>query len=79
MGQYLTHKKFDDIVIAVQQCVGTYENADDVSVFRTLSLALRLGHSLLKCSQIKKGLGIRAENDEMVKDENGFKKLFCVE
>ena len=70
---------FDDIVIAVQQCAGTYENAENVSVFQTFSLALRMGHSPLKCSQIKKGLGIRAENDKMEKDENGFKQLFSVE
>ena len=70
----MTHKKFDDIVRAVQQCAGTYENADDVSVFRTLSLTLRLGHSHLKCL----GLGIKAENGEIVKDENGFKELFSV-
>jgi len=33
-----------------------------IRVFDTPSLAFRLGHNLLKCAEMKRGLGIRQQN-----------------
>ena len=79
LADYITAGSFDDIIEAVQVCAGSKENVDDVSVFTIPSLALRLGHSLLKCAQIKKGVGIRKDDDKTVKDAKAFEDLYAVE
>ena len=62
LTDYLSGSCFDEVVSAVEIVAGMQENTQGIRVFDTPSLALRLGHNLLKCAEMKRGLGIRQQN-----------------
>lgn len=66
---------FDTILEGVHSLCNLYENKQRIKVFEVPSLALRLGHSLIKCAEIKKGLGIRQKNQQMKLDAEDFISL----
>ena len=50
---YLTGGHVDDILSGIESLAGLQENAEGIRVFEIPSLALRLGHNLLKCAELK--------------------------
>ena len=73
---YLTPRSFDDCLNAVSAIAGLHQNQEDINIFRVPSYALRIGHHLHKCAEIKRGLCIRDQNEIMLTDANQFIELF---
>lgn len=77
-SQLLTHLSgtgFDKIIKAVHTLCGLSVNEQRIKTFEIPSLALRLGHNLVKCAMLKRGMGLR-DKDALVKgDANDFLEL----
>lgn len=56
---YITRKHFYTVVKAVQDLAGFHQNEQKISVFSTSSLALNLGHGLVKVVEIRRGNAIK--------------------
>lgn len=72
---YITPKYFDTVVKAVQDLAGYHQNEQKIYVFSTPSLALNLGHSLVKIAEIRRGNAIRQMNDLMKKECDGYLEI----
>jgi len=75
LQSFLTGKKFDHIVVAVEQMAGFYENNEGVKCFTTPSLALTLGYILTKAAQLKRGLAFREDDELALKETANFLEL----
>lgn len=64
---YITRKQFDTVVEDVKILLVTTENEQKIYVFSTPSVALNLGHRLVKIAKIKIGNAIRQINNMMKK------------
>ena len=76
---YLTGGRFDDILSGIESLAGLQENAEGIRVFEIPSLALRLGHNLLKCAELKRGMGIRQQNGPLKEEAESFIHLHSSE
>ena len=59
---HITGTHFDNVIAAVEKLCGLTVDNRGRHCFKNPSLALKLGHSLVKCAQIKKGLAVREDN-----------------
>ena len=76
---YLTGGRFDDILSGIESLAGLQENAEGIRVFEIPSLALRLGHNLFKCAELKRGMGIRQQNGPLKEEAESFIHLHSSE
>ena len=76
---YPTGGCFDEILSAIENVAGLQENAEGIRVFEIPSLALRLGHNLLKCAELKRGMGIRQQNGQLKEEAETFIQLHSSE
>jgi hypothetical protein len=58
------------IFSAVKEMAGFRRNEQPISVLDTPSLALTLGHNLVKVAEFKRGIAIRS-TDDVAKNESG--------
>ena len=72
----ITGAGFDTVCEGVRGLCGHSENEQNIKVFETPSLALRLGHSLSKLATLKRGMAIRAHDKETKKDADVFIQLY---
>ncbi|XP_061170557.1 uncharacterized protein LOC133179888 [Saccostrea echinata] len=72
---YITPKHFDTVVKAVQDLAGYHQNEQKISVFSTPSLALNLGHNLVKVAEIRRGNAIRKMDETMKKECDGYLEI----
>lgn len=79
LSDYIGPKGFDSLITAVELIAGHHENREDVASFNVPSYALRIGHHILKCAEIKRGMCIRQQNDDKLKDATSFISLFSSE
>ena len=71
--------RFDEILSAIENVARLQENAEGIRVFEIPSLALRLGHNLLKCAELKRGMGIRQQNGQLKEEAETFIQLHSSE
>ncbi|WAR04475.1 hypothetical protein MAR_019844 [Mya arenaria] len=69
-------KNFDNVVEAVKELAGMYENQENVIQFEKPGLALRLGHNLIKAADIKFGMSMRNDDDMGANQAETFSKLY---
>ena len=79
LTNYLTDSCFGEVVSAVEIVAGMQENTQGICVFDIPSLALSLGHNLLKCAEPKRGLGIRQQNSTTKAEAETFIQLHSSE
>lgn len=75
LHSYISPKYFDTVVKAVQDLAGYHQNEHKIYVFSTPSLALNLGHSLVKIAEIRRGNAIRKMDDMMKKECDGYLEI----
>ena len=75
----LSGKGFDKIIAGVMKLVVPSESSEGIILFRRPALALRLGHNLAKCSQIKMGMCRRDYNDVGYREADTYLKLHAAE
>ncbi|XP_076107660.1 uncharacterized protein LOC143075943 isoform X3 [Mytilus galloprovincialis] len=66
---------FDCIITAIQKLAGYHRNEQQIFAFETPSLALNMGHNLVKTAEIKRGNAIRMSDDVMKKESDDFLML----
>ena len=69
LSAYISGAGFDSIIESIQVISGFTEDENNVNIFTIPSLALRLGHTLIKLAHIKRGLGLRKNDDDKTKNE----------
>ena len=79
LSDYLIPSRFDAVVNAVRKISGYKMNKEDIFVFETPSLAIRLGHHIIKCAEIKRGRCIRDGSDIILKQTANFIDLYHIE
>ena len=75
-GDYLIPSRFDTVVDAVRKLSCYKMNKENIFVFEVPSLAINLGHHIIKCAEIKRGQCIRDGNDGMLKKTSDFIDLY---
>ena len=75
LKDFITPSKFCAVFNAVK-CIAGYE--EKTNTFKTPSLALKLGHSLKKCSTILHGQALERSDQDAVKNAVNFEKLMEV-
>ena len=76
---YLTPQFFEDCMNCTTTIAGMHQNQKDIQVFQIPSYALHIGHHLRKCAEIKRGIAIRKQNDNMLNDAKLFLNLLASE
>jgi hypothetical protein len=66
---------FDTLVQATVQLCCPEVDSRGRNLFKTPSIGLRLGHVLLKCAHIKRGMGIRRNDNDMRSEAERFIEL----
>ena len=75
LDQGLSGNRFDDIVAATQAICVFDDNEDGRPLFNVPSFGLKIGHILVQCASLKKGLGIREQSSRRIKDAEDFLAL----
>ena len=72
LNECLTGKVFDDVVNATEKLCQSYDDPTGRPLFRNPSLGLKVGHSLAKCAEIKKGMALRTSDVIMAQEAESF-------
>ena len=75
----ISGKRFDKVMDGVMKLVSSTENEEGIKVFQLPSLALRLGHNIAKCAQIKMSICLRQDDDVGYGEADKFLKLHANE
>lgn len=75
----LNGKGFDRIITGVLNLVIPTDSEEGIKTFEKPALALRLGHNLVKCAQIKLGMCLREDDDQGYREADTFLKLHSAE
>jgi len=75
----LAPQYFDDILTAVKSICQSGVSKQGHRILAKPSLAIQIGNSLVKCCQLKKGVGIRSNNKSMTEDAEQFLVLHKAE
>jgi len=75
LSEYVSGKQFDEVIAAVEQECGLYVDESGRRQLSNPTLALKLGHSLSKIGQIKRGLAIRNDDCVSLKQAEHFVSL----
>ena len=73
--ELLSPQYFDDILKTVKSLCVSSVSADGHHVLDKPSLALRIGESQVKCCHLKKGMGIRENDKDIVESAEYFLQL----
>lgn len=79
LDKCLTGQQFDAVMEAAERLCGLSDNESGQPVFGLPSLGLKLGHSLAKCAEIKRGAAYRNDDAQMLHDADAFVALHKVE
>jgi hypothetical protein len=71
--------RFEHVLNATEKLCSQFDDPTGRPLFGNPSLGLKLGHSLIKCAEIKKGLGLKTENKMMVDEADAFLALHKAE
>lgn len=74
LADLLKPERFDEVV-AVTKELCSFQHGEQLSSFKTPSLALKLGISLKKCAILHKGVALRRKDKGMLEDLEFFKQL----
>ena len=74
---YISPKYFDLKVKAIHELAGFHVNEQTISVFTTPSLALNIGHSLVKVAEMRRGNAVRQIDDLMKRECDEFLEMHC--
>ncbi|KAH3860949.1 hypothetical protein DPMN_023873 [Dreissena polymorpha] len=77
LNAYISPCYFDAIITAVKSLGGYHQNEDYRSVFEAPSLALSLGYSLVRLSELKRGIAIQRKSFVSKSESDNFIKLDC--
>ena len=72
LSSFLCGKRYDDIIKAVYEMCGLQSSQIGRHMLQVPSLALRMGHLLTKCGEIKKGIAVREDDDVNLKEADNF-------
>ena len=72
LTRYINGRSFDIVIAAVEKLCSLSVDDSGRRTFGNPSLALKLGHSLAKCAQVKKGIAIREDNVEMRQEAESY-------
>ena len=75
LSQLLTGHNFDDVVNATRLMCNPVEQPTGRPLYSNPSIGLKLGHSLVKCCEIKKGQGIRMDCETDINEADAFLTL----
>ncbi|KAL3854014.1 hypothetical protein ACJMK2_013298 [Sinanodonta woodiana] len=75
LADIICGKQFDNVVNATNTLCNKIQNNEKVFVFEKPGLALRLGHNLMKCAQIKRGNALRNDDESGYKEASRFLEL----
>jgi hypothetical protein len=75
LNQCISGRYFDVVIQATQQLCGYFDDPCGRPMFHNPSLGLKLGHSLIKCAELKKGFALRCGSTEMSDDAEAFLSL----
>jgi len=75
----LSGTKFEAVVKATERLCELSDNEFGRPVFRIPSLGLKLGHSLVKCAELKRGAAYRTDDFQMLHDADAFIALHKAE
>ena len=79
LTHYIIPNHFDKVMKSVQELAKLQTSSEGIKNFQTPSLALRLGHNLLKCAEIKQGIAIRSVDNETQRSVKNFIQLHRAE
>jgi len=79
ISQFLSGPGFDYIIKAIEAECEFYLDGNGRRLYKNHSLALKLGHSLHKCAQLKRGMCIRSGDTASLKDAEYFLALHNAE
>ena len=79
ISDFLSGPGFDLIIMAIESECEFYLDGNGRRLYKNHSLALKLGHSLHKCAQLKRGMCIRSGDAESLKDAENFLALHHAE
>ncbi|KAL3870155.1 hypothetical protein ACJMK2_038238, partial [Sinanodonta woodiana] len=79
LADIICGKQFDNVVNATNTLCNKTQNNEKVFVFEKPGLALRLGHNLMKCAQIKRGNALRNDDESGYKEASRFLELMDAE
>lgn len=68
----LSGNSFDLVIDATRSLCGYHDDQSGRPLFHNPSLGLKLGHSLAKCADLKKGLALRSANAVKIQDAEAF-------
>ena len=74
LKDFLDPAHFDLVIRSVRKLCGFHRKENETRA-ETPSLGLKLGHSLNKCGQILKGVGLREKNEDAIKNAQHFLEL----
>jgi len=75
LSQLLTGHNFDGVVNATRLMCNPVEEPTGRPLYSNPSIGLKLGHSLVKCCEIKKGQGIRMDCETDINEADAFLTL----
>ncbi|KAL3854696.1 hypothetical protein ACJMK2_013954, partial [Sinanodonta woodiana] len=79
LSDIICGKLIDNVVNATNTLCNKTQNNEKVFVFEKPGLALRLGHNLIKCAQIKRGNALRNDDESGYKEASRFLELMDAE
>jgi len=75
LSDCLSGQHFDDVVEATKALCKAFDDASGRPLFSNPSIGLKLGHSLVKCARIKKGIAVRTRDVILGHDADSFLSL----
>jgi len=66
---------YDQVVDATKRLCGHFDDPCGRPLFSNPSLGLKLGHNLVKCAEIKRGIGLRLNDLHMIQESKAFISL----
>ena len=79
LSECLSGRMFDCVVLATLSLCGSFDDPSGRPLFHNPSLGLKLGHSLVKCAEVKKGIAIRKGDTVLAKEAEDFLTLHKAE
>ena len=75
LSDCLDGKNFDRGIAVIEQMCGVKQDERGRKLYDKPSVGLRIGHSLLKCAQLKRGFSIRNNDSVMLEEAETYIKL----
>lgn len=72
LSHFISPAGFDQIIESVKVLAGFRRSEERIQIFDVPSLALRLGHNLIKCAEIKRGFAIRNREEDMRRNSDDY-------